>query len=85
MEEQKSIERMEEPKLIERIIFAQPFEYKVEVSDRLNAKGDSQPEVKVQLSRKLENKEDVIVIVENDLKFAVERCRNAMKSMKEIS
>ena len=76
---------MEEHQSLQRVIFVQPYEVEVTVSDKLNAKGNSQPEIKVKISRKLESGAEIVNIIGRDISSAIDKVKSAMKSLSEIS
>ena len=70
---------------IKRIIFQQPYETKIKIVDKLNAKLDAVPEIEVEISRKLEGNEDIITIISKDINDCIKKAREALMRLKELS
>ena len=54
-------------KTIEHIIYKQPFEYKIDVTQKTNAKQELTPEVSVSLSRKFEDTTLIMEMLKLDI------------------
>ena len=70
--------------IIEKTIWLQPIETDVKVENKINAKGESQPELSIKISRKLENKEEVFQIITKDIEEAVKKVKEEMEKLKWI-
>jgi len=66
---------------IQRIIYQQPFETDVKIINKVNAKGELNPEVEIKIIRKYENSESIISIIDSDLKSLVEKSKEALNSL----
>ena len=64
------------------IVYKQSFETKVEVGNRLSAKGEQQPEVKIMITRQLENKADVYHFITTDIDEALKKVKEALEKLK---
>lgn len=67
---------------IQTIIYQQNIETDVKVENKINAKGESQPELSIKISRKLENKEDIFQIITKDIEEAVRKVKEEMEKLK---
>jgi hypothetical protein len=68
----------------QRIVYAQPYETDVKIETKLNAKGEEQPEVRVSISRKLEDDTQIIELIGSDIDKLIAKARNAMNKLKEL-
>lgn len=66
------------------IEFAQPNEVKSKVVEKMNAKGDLQPEIELSIMRRLEKSEDVFKTIDNDLQHLIEKATNGLKALKKL-
>ena len=67
---------------IQTIIYQQPIETLVQAENKLTAKGDIQPEIKVSISRKLEDKTNIYLIISSDINEVVEKVKIALEILK---
>ena len=68
----------------QKVIYAQPYTISVEVIEKQTARGDTSPEVKIALVRRLEASEKIEEIIEKDVNLAVEKAKNSFKKLKEL-
>jgi len=66
------------------IIFSQPYEIKAEVIEKMNSKLEIVPEIKVSITRKLEDGESIEKVIESDINIVVEKAKNALQRLKEL-
>lgn len=64
------------------IKYAQSFETKVHIVNKLNAKLEATPEVEITISRKLEDKEDIFNIVSKDVEEVIKKVKEALERLK---
>lgn len=64
--------------------YTQPIEIKISVSEKMSAKGTSQPEIDITITRKLEHKDEVYKIIEADINHAIEKVKSTIKALKEL-
>lgn len=66
------------------IIYKQPYEYKIDIVEKTNAKQELTPEVCISLSRKFEDSTQLIIVLEDDLNNIVEKAKKALAKLKEL-
>jgi PP-loop superfamily ATP-utilizing enzyme len=64
--------------------YAQPYEIKVKIVDKMNAKLETVPEIEVSISRKLEDDTQIIELIGSDIDKLIAKARNAMNKLKEL-
>ena len=66
------------------IEYTQPYEIKTKVSDKLNAKGESQPEIEITISRKLGSNEQVYTIIDTDIQNLKKKVKETMNFFRGV-
>jgi len=68
----------------QHIIYEQPFETKVKITQKQNAKGELQPEVEVSITRKLTDSENIIKLIDADINDISLKVKNALRALQEL-
>lgn len=69
----------------QKIIYEQPLTTEVKIYNKCNAKGEPTPEIKLTIGRKLKGGEKIIEIIEKDMRDLIEKAKNGLKSLRELS
>jgi hypothetical protein len=69
----------------QEISYAQPYESRVEIVEKTNAKGDITPEITISISRKYNNEETILTTLSSDIAAAVDQAKGALKRLKEMN
>ena len=67
-----------------KIIYSQPYEVRVKVVEKQNAKGDLQPEAEINISRKLESGDNIEDTIIGDVDMAVKRVKAAVRALQQL-
>ena len=68
----------------QKIIYAQPYETEVKIETKVNAKGEEQPEVRVAITRKLEDSTQILELIESDVQTLIAKARNAIETLRKL-
>jgi hypothetical protein len=68
----------------QKITYTQPWETTVKIEDKVNAKGELVPEVKVAITRKLSDNVNLIESLEGDIELVKRKARETLLALRKL-